>query len=292
MRAVSVYEYWSPGDWIEHYAGARFDPRWAAYGSLWDRQGRSLPMYQAGQTLAFNGERLSEAREFPLGFYEAAVPPVCTPGTAAAGPGTTNIVTAPLYGPTGSLFGTTLDVAINGAAPVIVSFVGGVASEVALLAAINAVIEPEATASLDATTDTLLITTSETGSGASLGFSASAAGVLGLPAIPVSGTDPAPGVKSIAITSSSQLRGGFRGERLVIPSDIAPNFAVYDIKIGNRSQLANSVALPAETFVEGAVGVRLSLATAVVAMDVAIVVANLTKTPQDFRGALIGTAFL
>ena len=182
MRAVSVYEYWSPGDWIEHYAGARFDPRWAAYGSLWDRQGRSLPMYQAGQTLAFNGERLSEAREFPLGFYEAAVPPVCTPGTAAAGPGTTNVVTAPLYGLTGSLFGTTLD--------------------------------------------------------------------------------------------------------------IAPNFAVYDIKIGNRSQLANSVALPAETFVEGAVGVRLSLATAVVAMDVAIVVANLTKTPQDFRGALIGTAFL
>ena len=39
-----------------------------------------MPMYQAGQTLAFNGGRLSEAREFPLGFYEAAVPPVCTPG--------------------------------------------------------------------------------------------------------------------------------------------------------------------------------------------------------------------
>lgn len=85
----------------------------------------------------------------------------------------------------------------------------------------------------------------------------------------------------------------FRGERLVVPSSIASFFALIDIKVGNRSQLANSTALPAQTFAENAVGVRLALDTAVVAQDIALVVENVdtaTESAVTFIAALIGTA--
>jgi hypothetical protein len=82
----------------------------------------------------------------------------------------------------------------------------------------------------------------------------------------------------------------FRGERLVVPSTVAPFFSIIDVKVGNRSQLVNSVALPAQMFIETAVGIRLSFDTAAVAQDVALIVANGTATATTFQAALIGTA--
>jgi len=83
----------------------------------------------------------------------------------------------------------------------------------------------------------------------------------------------------------------FRGERLVIPSNtVAPFFSLIDVKVGNRSQLANSTALPAQTFAETAVGVRLALDTATVAQDIAVVVENISQDNQTFMATLIGTA--
>lgn len=81
----------------------------------------------------------------------------------------------------------------------------------------------------------------------------------------------------------------FRGERLVIPSTVSANFTVQDIRIGNRSQLANSNQLPAQVFIETAVGVRLSLDTAQIAQDIAIEVNNISNTNVTFQAALIGT---
>jgi len=97
-----------------------------------------------------------------------------------------------------------------------------------------------------------------------------------------------PGVGAIDIVSRPQIC--FRGERLVIPSTIAQHFSIIDIKVGNRSQLANSTALPAMTFCENAIGVRLALDTAVVAQDIALVVENDSRDEQTFTAALIGTA--
>jgi len=82
----------------------------------------------------------------------------------------------------------------------------------------------------------------------------------------------------------------FRGERLVVPSTVAPFFSIIDIKVGNRSQLVNSVALPAQMFIETAVGIRLSFDTAAVAQDVALIVANGTATATTFQAAIVGTA--
>ena len=99
------------------------------------------------------------------------------------------------------------------------------------------------------------------------------------------------GVCTGAIDVISRPQIVFRGERLVIPSGTtASSFSLIDVKVGNRSQLANSTAVPAQTFTEVSVGVRLALDTATVAMDIALVVENITSDNQTFQAALIGTA--
>jgi hypothetical protein len=98
------------------------------------------------------------------------------------------------------------------------------------------------------------------------------------------------GVGTIEVISRPQIV--FRGERLVIPSvAVAPFFSLIDIKIGNRSQLVNSTALPAQVFTETAIGIRLSLDTATVAQDISLAVQNIDPvTAHTFQAALIGTA--
>jgi hypothetical protein len=82
----------------------------------------------------------------------------------------------------------------------------------------------------------------------------------------------------------------FRGERLIVPSNVSPSFAILDVKVGNRSQLVNSTALPAQMFIETAVGIRLSMDTAAVAQDVALIVQNTSSSSTTFQAAIIGTA--
>jgi hypothetical protein len=253
-----------------------------------------MPLFQTGQSLAFDGRGLAAAREFPIGFFDPAVPPVCF-STPAIIKGTVNLITTlGLYGPLGSLnaISATLSTAIDGAPPVTAFFSSpAVENPFGLIDRINAVIEPGAVASIDPATSVLVITTAAVGASASLLLTGSSLGLLGLPPTLVTGTGPLPGVAAVPVISRSQLRV-FRGERLVIPSDIAPNFSLLDVKVGNRSQFANSVAIPAETFVEGAVGVRLSLSTAVTAMDIALLIANQTSDTLPFRATIIGSTFV
>jgi len=95
---------------------------------------------------------------------------------------------------------------------------------------------------------------------------------------------------TIAITSQPQVI--FRGERLVIPSTIAAfgGIGVVDIKVGNRSQLLSSQIIPGQVFEEFAVGVRLSLDTAQIAQDVALVIKDLSGVGGTFTAAIVGTA--
>jgi hypothetical protein len=97
-----------------------------------------------------------------------------------------------------------------------------------------------------------------------------------------------PGTTEAPVISRPQVV--FRGERLVIPTLVAPFFNIIDIKVGNRSQLTNSTALPAQAFIETAVGMRLSMDTAAVAQDVALVVNNFNSFATTFQALIIGTA--
>ena len=80
----------------------------------------------------------------------------------------------------------------------------------------------------------------------------------------------------------------FYAERLVIPSD-AEKFSILDFKVGNRSQLVESIRMPATAFAETAIGIRLAWEPAFVAQDVVISVENETDAAEMFRAVLFGT---
>jgi hypothetical protein len=96
-----------------------------------------------------------------------------------------------------------------------------------------------------------------------------------------------PGATS-SITSRPQVP--FRGERLIVPSDIAGSFTLLDLRVGKNSQFSSSGAVPARTFQENAVGIRLQLDTAQISQDITINVQNIGGAPQTFRASLIGSA--
>lgn len=81
----------------------------------------------------------------------------------------------------------------------------------------------------------------------------------------------------------------FRPERLVIPSDIAFDTGVVDIKVGNQSQLVQSVEVPGALFSEVAIDTHVTFDTAEVGNQVSIQVRNKTASPFEFTAGLIGT---
>lgn len=265
-------------------------------------RGRQTPYWAWGKSFGLQYGRSGgyvnvsqHAREFPLGFFD---PAVGSAGGAAATPaqltGTVSLLTPSLYGGGGTLSHEGLQFTIDGVPGFGFLFVAPADAAAALLQ-LNAAIAPFAVAFIQPITNFLVITTTATGSGASILITApsTALGFLGLPPIGtlVTGTDPVTPVGVVNVISNPQL-GTFRGERLVIPESIAVNFSLIDIKVGNRSQLANSTALPALIFVEGGVGMNLALDTATTAMDVALQVENNAPKPLPFMAGLIGTTFV
>ncbi len=82
----------------------------------------------------------------------------------------------------------------------------------------------------------------------------------------------------------------FRGSRLIIPSALANNFSLNDIRVGKDSQAVSSNPVPAAAFSELAVGVNLGLDTATPGIIITISVSNTTAAQQTFSAALIGTS--
>jgi hypothetical protein len=102
------------------------------------------------------------------------------------------------------------------------------------------------------------------------------------------------GSTSVAGNSSANINVQpqviFRPERLVVPSNIAVDFLITDIKVGKNSQLVSTGALPAVMFTENAFGVRLKMDTAQISMFVTISVTNQNPAARNFQGGLVGPA--
>jgi hypothetical protein len=111
------------------------------------------------------------------------------------------------------------------------------------------------------------------------------------------GTTPVPIASTAQITSRPQ-RVAFRPERVFVSStDIggsgsAANWIVNDITIGNRSQFAQSGALPGDMFSNVAIDSFVTFETAQTAMDVVMIVTYQggTEGGTPFYGSIIGTA--
>lgn len=93
---------------------------------------------------------------------------------------------------------------------------------------------------------------------------------------------------SVDLATRPQLP--FRPERLFVQSDIAGNFEIVDIIIGNRSQFAQATPMSARIAAETSFGFDLHMDTAMVAMDVVLRIANITGAPSDFRATIAGTS--
>ena len=113
---------------------------------------------------------------------------------------------------------------------------------------------------------------------------------------PRSSREYALGLGSTSVSGSSsaninvQPQVIFRPERLVVPSNIAVDFLITDIKVGKNSQLVSTGALPAVMFTENAFGVRLKMDTAQISMFVTISVTNQNPAARNFQGGLVGPA--
>jgi len=93
---------------------------------------------------------------------------------------------------------------------------------------------------------------------------------------------------SATITSRPQVI--FKGQRLVVPSDVAGSFVLDDVKVGKDSQFVAEGSIPARVLQENAVDVAFELDTAQISQDISISVTNIGGAPVVFRAALIGQA--
>ena len=81
----------------------------------------------------------------------------------------------------------------------------------------------------------------------------------------------------------------YRPERLVIPSDISFDTGVRDIKVGNTSQLVQSVEVPAALFSEVAINTGVTFDTAEVGNQVSVDARNKSGSSFEFSAGLVGT---
>jgi hypothetical protein len=82
----------------------------------------------------------------------------------------------------------------------------------------------------------------------------------------------------------------FRGERLTIPSDIAGQIIVQDLKVGKDSQFASVGGVPGRAFDERATGGRLRMDTAQISQQVVLRITNIGGAPVAFNAAITGTS--
>lgn len=81
----------------------------------------------------------------------------------------------------------------------------------------------------------------------------------------------------------------FRPERLVIPSDIAFDSGVVDIKVGNTSQFVQSAEVPGALFSEVAINTGVNFDTAEIGNQISATIRNKTASSIEFSAGFVGT---
>jgi hypothetical protein len=84
----------------------------------------------------------------------------------------------------------------------------------------------------------------------------------------------------------------FKPQRIVIPSTIAPDFLITDIKVGNVSQMVQSGTLPAEAFTQQLFDGMMEMDTVQTSQDFVLQVQNVAGAPRNFNAAVYGLALL
>jgi hypothetical protein len=96
----------------------------------------------------------------------------------------------------------------------------------------------------------------------------------------------APGDTAIIISRPQVI---FRGERLSVPSDVAGDFTIDDVKVGKDSQFCAEGPIPARCLQENAWGIQFQLDTAQISQNLQLTVTNISGTSRTFRAMLLGS---
>lgn len=98
---------------------------------------------------------------------------------------------------------------------------------------------------------------------------------------------------SITAGTQSQIPASpqnlFRPERLVIPSDIAFDSGVVDIKVGNVSQFVQSAEVPGALFSEVAINTGVNFDTAEIGNQISATIRNKSGSTIEFSAGFVGT---
>lgn len=105
--------------------------------------------------------------------------------------------------------------------------------------------------------------------------------------LPMSSTGVVPAGTSTTVTARPQTIA-FKPQRVTVPATIAPDFTIEDIKVGNKSQLAQSGSLPAEAFTQTSFGVEMDMDTVQTSQDFVIQLTNISGANRTFRAAIFG----
>lgn len=81
----------------------------------------------------------------------------------------------------------------------------------------------------------------------------------------------------------------FRPERLVIPSDVAFDSGVVDIKVGNTSQFVQSAEVPGALFSEVAINTGVNFDTAEIGNQISATIRNKSGGSFEFSAGFVGT---
>ena len=82
----------------------------------------------------------------------------------------------------------------------------------------------------------------------------------------------------------------FRPEYLRVPSDIAGDFAIDDIKVGKDSQFVAPGPIPARLLQENAIGSRMQMDTAQISQEITVAVTNRSGADRIFAAGMWGNA--
>lgn len=103
------------------------------------------------------------------------------------------------------------------------------------------------------------------------------------------------GVVPTTITSGSNAtipttpQNLFRPERLVIPSDIAFDIGVTDVKVGNQSQFVETSEVPGSLFSEVAINTGVTFDTAEIGNQISVALRNKSLADVEFTAGFVGT---
>lgn len=81
----------------------------------------------------------------------------------------------------------------------------------------------------------------------------------------------------------------FRPERLVIPSDIAFDIGVTDVKVGNQSQFVETSEVPGSLFSEVAINTGVTFDTAEIGNQISVALRNKSLSDVEFTAGFVGT---